>query len=67
MKKYRIIQFENESYGIQCKSWFFGFWITLPVTTEILSGAESYIVQMREKDAEEIARRKGLKIAKVVK
>lgn len=66
MNRYRIIQYANGSYGVQCKRWFLGFWRTLPFQTDFKNGAKMQIVDMQAKDIENVNIKKGLKVAKVL-
>ena len=66
MKKYRIVNLANGSYGIQKRRWLL-WWQTLPVTTDYLNGAYYEIARLSQKDREQQEIKKGLKVVSVHK
>lgn len=66
MKRYRIVEFNEGGYGIQCKNNFFSRWKLLPFEPiSFLNGAAYTIGDLRKEEENEIKRRNSLKIKRV--
>jgi hypothetical protein len=68
MKKYRVVEFSQGGFGIQCKNHRFSFWKLLPnEPIRFLNGALMEIERLKKVEEEEINKKKMFEIKTVVK